>query len=196
MRRLTLALLLCAAPALADVPVADRDFAPAAATEFGLGAVVPTLHQPVYGMSGRLGASHPVSWFKLALLAELGVQLAFNTGNSTDNYGYLVRVPIGLSLEAALPQDLDSLKGTTVVHRVGIGVSYDFLLAANCNAQCNYVQANGYWSFSARFGATYTTRTGNSVGLFVVPHLSVVKDTLGAWGVVMTLGFAAGWSLF
>ncbi len=188
------ALLVCSAAA--GEPNADRDFTPAAATEFGVGVVVPTLHQPAFSLGARLGVAHAVSWFKLALMGELAVQAAFNTGNSVDNYGYLLRVPFGISLEAAFPQDLDSQKGTTIVRRVALGFGYDFALAANCAAQCNYVQANAYPSFFARVGATYTTFSGNSVGFFVVPHLSVVKDSLGGSGVVMTLTFALGWSLF
>ena len=191
-----LATLLLAFCAGADPSLERGGWTPAAATELGLGSVIPTLHTTAFSLGGRLGGGHDTPWGRLSLMGEVDFQVAFNVGNSVDNYGYLVRVPLGFSVEAGFPQAIDSLKGNYVVHRVALGASYSFALAANCGGTCNYVQAAGYPGVFLRVGSTFTAASGNSVGVFVTPHLSFVKDTLGNGGLVMTMLFGLGWSIY
>jgi hypothetical protein len=175
--------------------------APAAGTEFGLGVVVPSLHVPVYAFQGRLGVALETS-SRVAFLLEgmTGITVGFNTGGSSTDYGYLVRVPLMFTPEIVYSRLVDYRNKRFMNFHFGLGVGGDFVLAAQCLQEaCNYITPSVYFALGARAGLSFSAYERSAVGLFVswqndfAPCPPASQNCSTA---LSTFIWSVGWSLF
>ncbi len=188
------------AHAYSDVP--EWRAAPAAALEFGYGNVIPTLKAPAQGLLGRLGVAieAPDSW-ALVLAGESGVALAFNTGGSSPNYGYVVRVPLAVAFEVIRSQLLDYRHQRYLNFHAALDGGPEFLLAAQCTSgACKYITPSTYEGVGLRLGVSYSALTRSSIGAFVTWHNDFAGCTESSstpcFNWLSTLMWSIGWTLF
>jgi hypothetical protein len=175
---------------------------PAAGTELGYGAVIPSLHVPTYSFGGRLGiAFETPSRVALVLAGATGVTVAFNTGSSSPYYGYLIRVPLMFTPEVIYSRLVDYKHKRFMNFHVGIAAGGDFVLAAQClEGACNYILPSTYFGLGARIGLSYSAVERSAVGLFVSWQTDFAPCPPSAEGncatTLSTITWSLGWSLF
>lgn len=178
-------------------------FAPAAGAEFGIGTVVPTMHTPALQVQGKLGVAwHGPSWAFVAA-GQGGVAAALNVGSATPYYGYLVRVPFELALEAIYSHYVSYTQRLYINLHMGGLIGTGFILAATCNAgNCAYLQpALTTPSWGLRSGLSFSSGVRSSMGLFVTWHNDHVACPVGTPGAgcttwLSTVIWSVGWTLF
>lgn len=150
-------------------------FALAGGGQFGIGFLIPTLHQPVWHLLAHLGAAiHLAPAVSLVLAGELGLDAVFNTAAASDtNYGYALRVPLHARVEIIHSNLFDYQRRRYINLHFGLSFGGDFLLAANCAASCAYVAAGVYTGVRLRVGASYSVDSRNALGIYITPHLTV-----------------------
>jgi hypothetical protein len=176
--------------------------APAAGAEFGYGTVYPSLHTASFALHGRIGVAlqSPDNW-TIVLTGQSGLDVAFNTGSLSPQYGYLIRLPLDLSTEAIYSMLIDYRHRRYLNMHLGLVGGPELLLAASCNqGDCKYVQPNMYWGVGPRVGLSYSAQERSSVGLFVHWHSDFAScppdsgDACATW--LSTLGVSLGWTAF
>ena len=180
----------------------EAPVAPSAGIELGFGAAIPTLHTTPLQAQLRLGASFhlPRSW-SLVVAGQSGITFALNTGSADPYYGYLIRVPAELVVEA-----IDGLL-VSYRHRRYVNVHYavvggpQFMLAATClRGNCDYIAPSVAFGVGPRLGLSYAAKSRNSVGVFVTWHNDFASCPVGSpshctsW--ISTLIWTLGWTLF
>jgi len=176
--------------------------APAAGTDVGYGALIPSLRAPAYSLQGRLGiALETPSYATLTFGAITGVTIAFNTGSSAPFYGYVIRVPALVGPEVILSRLVSYRNKRFLNFHVGGAVGGDFVIAAQCNSgACNYVLPSTYLALGARVGLSYSAVERSAVGMFVSWQSDFAPCPPSAQGNCMTnlstVTWSIGWELF
>lgn len=178
-------------------------FTSSAGAEIGLGTTIPTLHTAAFQIQGRLGvAVHASPEWSILLAGQSGITLSLNTGSANPFYGYLIRIPFELVLEAIRSSQL------SYVHRRYINVHFgavggpQFILAASClRGACRYIEPTLAGGLGPRVGLSYSAGSRNSVGLFVTWHndfasCPVASESKSCTTWLSTLMWTLGWTLF
>jgi hypothetical protein len=170
--------------------------------EFGMGAAVPSLHAPAYVMHVKLGASiHTPGNFAFVIAGQSGINMSFNGGSGSPQYGYIVRIPLDVTVDVIHSLILsDRKKWYLNIHFGGLAGG-DFLLAAQCQTgECKYIQPTSTAAFGPRIGVSWSAARRSSYGAFVTWHNNVADCKVAGNGAcfywLSTVVFTLGWTLF
>jgi hypothetical protein len=176
--------------------------APSAGSEFGLGTIIPSLHTAAYQLQGRLGVSvRTPGNFALVIAGESGATLAFNAGNQSPYYGYLVRIPLEAVIEGIWSHMVSYEHSRWINIHAGVTTGGDLMLAAQCQqGNCNYIQPNIAFGLGVRAGFSFSAVRRSSLGVFITWHNDFAGCSEGAAGScstwLSTLVLSLGWTLF